>query len=94
MRKNISVEFKKNVLSQAAGLLLSAQSSASAMQSHPLKPCGYVPVDMDVSPFDNSKISKEGVSRTLKSIHGVPHNGTRTKTGHRTGKEQCLAGSI
>ena len=29
-------------------------------------PCGYVPVDMDVSPFDNSKTSKEGVSRTYK----------------------------
>lgn len=34
----------------------------------PLKlPCGYVPVDMDVSPFGNSKIRKEGVSQTYKS---------------------------
>lgn len=33
-------------------------------------PCGYVPVDMDVSPFDNSKTSKEGVSRTYKGCDG------------------------
>ena len=29
-------------------------------------PCGYVPVDMDVSPFNNSKTCKEGVSQTYK----------------------------
>lgn len=28
-------------------------------------PCGYVPIDMDVSPFDNSKTSKEGVFRSF-----------------------------
>ncbi len=33
-------------------------------------PCGYVPVDMDVSPFDNSKTSKEGVSRTYNGCDG------------------------
>lgn len=33
-------------------------------------PCGYVPVDMDVSPFDNSKTCKEGVSRTYKGCDG------------------------
>jgi hypothetical protein len=27
-------------------------------------PNGYVPVDIDVTPFDNSKTRKEGVSRT------------------------------
>ena len=29
-------------------------------------PNGYVPVDIDVTPFDNSKTTKEGVSRTYK----------------------------
>ena len=29
-------------------------------------PNGYVPVDIDVTPFDNSKTRKEGVSRTYK----------------------------
>lgn len=32
-------------------------------------PCGYVPVDMDVS-FDNSKTHKESVSRTYKGCDG------------------------
>ena len=31
---------------------------------------GYVPVDMDVTPFDNSKTKKEGVSRTYKGFDG------------------------
>ena len=29
---------------------------------------GYVPVDIDVTPFDNSKSNKEGVSRTYKGF--------------------------
>lgn len=31
---------------------------------------GYVPVDIDVTPFDNSKTKKEGVSRTYKGFDG------------------------
>ena len=34
-------------------------------------PCGYAPVDMDISPFDNSKTSKEGVSRTYKGYDTI-----------------------
>lgn len=33
-------------------------------------PNGYVPVDIDVTPFDNSKTRKEGVSRTYKEYDG------------------------
>lgn len=33
-------------------------------------PCGYVPVDLDVTPCDNSKTKKEGVSRTYKGCDG------------------------
>lgn len=33
-------------------------------------PSGYVPVDIDVTPFDNSKTKKEGVSRTYKGYDG------------------------
>ncbi len=40
-------------------------------------PCGYVPVDMDVSPFDNSKACKEGVSRTFK---GTPTGRANSST--------------
>jgi hypothetical protein len=30
----------------------------------------YIPIDIDVSPFDNSKTQKEGVSRTYKEVDG------------------------
>lgn len=33
-------------------------------------PNGYVPVDIDVTPFDNSKKQKQGVSRTYKGCDG------------------------
>ena len=33
-------------------------------------PNGFVPVDIDVSPFDNSKTKKEGVTRTYKGMDG------------------------
>lgn len=33
-------------------------------------PNGYVPMDMDVTPFDNSKTKKQGVSRTYKGYDG------------------------
>ncbi len=31
---------------------------------------GFVPVDIDITPFDNSKSNKEGVSRTYKGFDG------------------------
>ena len=33
-------------------------------------PNGYVPVDIDATPFDNSKTKKQGVSRTYKGCDG------------------------
>ncbi|MCD7885920.1 MAG: IS1380 family transposase [Lachnospiraceae bacterium] len=33
-------------------------------------PCGYIPVDLDVTPQDNSKTHKQGVSRTYKGYDG------------------------
>lgn len=31
---------------------------------------GYVPIDIDVTTFDNSKTNKEDVSRTYKGLDG------------------------
>lgn len=63
-------------------------------------PCGYVPIDMDVSPFDNSKISKEGVSRTYKGCDGyAPMFAYIGKEGYlanlelRKGKQHCQKGT-
>lgn len=63
-------------------------------------PCGYVPVDMDVSPFDNSKTSKEGVSRTYKGCDGyapmfayIGREGYPANLELREGKQHCQKGT-
>ncbi|EOS27687.1 hypothetical protein C806_00134 [Lachnospiraceae bacterium 3-1] len=57
---------------------------------------GYVPVDIDVTPFDNSKTKKEGVSRTYKGFDGyapimayIGTEGYFINTQLRIGKQRC-----
>ena len=57
---------------------------------------GYVPVDIDVTPFDNSKTQKEGVSRTYKGFDGyapimayIGTEGYLINTELRVGKQHC-----
>ncbi len=57
---------------------------------------GYVPVDIDVTPFDNSKTRKEGVSRTYKGFDGyapimayIGTEGYLINTELRVGKQHC-----
>ena len=59
-------------------------------------PQGYVPVDVDVTPQDNSKSHKEGVSRTYKGFDGfAPINayigteGYLVNTELRNGDQHC-----
>ena len=61
---------------------------------------GYVPVDIDVSPFDNSKTKKEGVSRTYKGYDGyapiMAYGGTEgflLNNELRYGKQHCQKGT-
>ena len=61
-------------------------------------PGGEVPVDMDVTPFDNSETMKEGVSRTYKGFDGyapmVAYIGTEGFMANielREGKQHCQA---
>ncbi len=61
-------------------------------------PGGEVPVDMDVTPFDNSKTMREGVSRTYKGFDGyaamVAYIGTEGFMANielREGKQRCQA---
>jgi len=56
----------------------------------------YIPVDIDVSPFDNSKSSKEGVSRTYKGHDGLAPifsyigvEGNMLDNELREGKQHC-----
>lgn len=57
---------------------------------------GYVPVDIDVTPFDNSKSNKEGVSRTYKGFDGyapimayIGTEGYLVNLELRVGKQHC-----
>lgn len=59
-------------------------------------PSGYVPVDIDVTPFDNSKTKKEGVSRTYKGYDGyapimayIGTEGYLINAELREGKQHC-----
>ena len=59
-------------------------------------PNGYVPVDIDVTPFDNSKTRKEGVSRTYKGYDGyapimayIGTEGYLVNAQLREGKQHC-----
>jgi hypothetical protein len=59
-------------------------------------PNGFVPVDIDVTPFDNSKTTKEGVSRTYKGYDGyapimayIGAEGFLANAELRFGKQHC-----
>ena len=63
-------------------------------------PNGYVPVDIDVTPFDNSKTRKEGVSRTYKEYDGyapimayIGTEGYLVNAQLREGKQHCQCGT-
>ena len=60
----------------------------------------YVPFDIDVSPFDNSKTKKEGVSMTYKGVDGyapifayVGREGYLVNVELRAGKQHCQNGT-
>ena len=61
---------------------------------------GEVPVDIDVTPFDNSKTKKEGVSRTYKGFDGyapimayIGTEGYLVNTELREGRQHCQKGT-
>ena len=63
-------------------------------------PTGEVPLDIDVTPFDNSKTFKEGVSRTYKGFDGyapimayIGTEGFLINTELREGKRHCQKGT-
>lgn len=67
-----------------------------------VSPCyqDLVPLDIDVSPFDNSKTRKEGVSRTYKEVDGyapifayLGTEGYLVNCDLRVGKQHCQDGT-
>ena len=76
------------------------QANVKMFNSYKIKPTelkeGYVPVDIDVTPFDNSGSSKEGVSRTYKGFDGlapimayIGTEGYLVNSELREGKQHC-----
>jgi len=57
-------KYKPDILKANVSMFKQCKIKPSAMKN------GYVPGDLDVSPFDNSKTQKEGVSRTYKGTDG------------------------
>jgi hypothetical protein len=80
------------------------QSNTGLFKNYGVKPSplpnGYVPVDIDVTPFDNSKTAKEGVSRTYKGYDGyapimayIGTEGYLVNCELRIGKQHCQKGT-
>ena len=80
------------------------RANLSLFTAHGVKPsplaCGLTPLDIDVSPFDNSKSSKEGVSRTYKGCDGyapifayLGTEGYLVNAELREGKQHCQKGT-
>ena len=64
-------------------------------------PNGLIPVDIDVTPMDNSKSKKEGVSRTYKGFDGyapimayIGTEGYAINFELREGKQHCQKGTV
>ena len=81
------------------------RANLSMFTAHGVKPSplsrGLTPLDIDVSPFDNSKTSKEGVSRTYKGCDGyapifayLGTEGFLVNAELREGKQHCQKGTL
>jgi hypothetical protein len=57
---------------KARNILLAKNAEMIKASKAEISPCykNYIPLDIDVSPFDNSNSKKEGVSRTYKGTDG------------------------
>lgn len=86
----IGDSLREDILQANIDMLREMKIEPSALEN------GYVPVDIDVTPFDNSKTKKEGVSRTYKGFDGyapiMAYMGTEgyfVNTQLRAGKQHC-----
>jgi hypothetical protein len=79
-------------------------SNAKLFKTYDVKvgtlPCGYAPVDVDVTPMDNSKTKKEGVSWTYKKFNGyapimsyIGTHGYLANLELREGSQHCQKGT-
>ena len=90
----IGVSMNREILDGNVDMFLSCKYEPSALQN------GCVPVDIDVSPFDNSGSHKAGVSRTYKNFDGyapifayIGTEGYLCNAELREGKQYCQSGT-
>ena len=92
---DIGDSLRQNLLEENVTVLLDNGIQPSAL------PNGLVPVDIDVTPMDNSKSKKEGVSRTYKGFDGyapimayIGTEGYAINFELREGKQHCQNGTV
>lgn len=93
-RINLIGESANTIIKEESAIMIKNYSSSISPIS---TSCGeYIPLDIDVSPFNNEKTSKEGVSRTYKGYDGyAPINAFIGAEGYmvnvelREGKQHC-----
>ena len=88
------MSMNREILDGNVDMFLSCKYEPSALQN------GCVPVDIDVSPFDNSGSHKAGVSRTYKNFDGyapifayIGTKGYLCNAELREGKQHCQSGT-
>ena len=91
---DIGSSLRQEILDANVDMFRSHRVEPSALSS------GHVPVDIDVTPFDNSKSKKEGVSRTYKGFDGyapimayIGTEGFMANCELRVGKQHCQKGT-
>lgn len=91
---DIGDSLRETLLQENVSLLLANKIQPSALSN------GMVPVDIDVTPMDNSKSKKEGVSRTYKGFDGyapmmayIGTEGYAINFELREGKQHCQNGT-
>lgn len=94
MGKDMGAEMRTAILKTNISLFRNWNIEPTALAN------GYVPVDIDVTPMDNSKTKKEGVSRTYKGFDGyapimvyIGIEGYCICVELREGKQHCQKGT-
>ena len=92
---DIGDSLRRTILEQNVEMLLANKIQPTALSN------GLVPVDIDVTPMDNSKSKKECVSRTYKGFEGyapmMTYIGTEGYAANfelREGKQHCQKGTV
>src|SRR5690606_23329085 len=65
--QTIDVNWNEVLLQESAKLIRKIGATVTSVEAGERR---YIPLDIDVSPFDNSGTKKEGVSRTYKGVDG------------------------